>query len=310
MTGTLMDNTLVETLCLDYITLVSERLATIQWLFRKVTDALEEPFRGNIGAMGRSYVSVGGIMAGPAPRSKAETKWVIQVPGLSAETAAYHAPATDEVVHCSRFDLQCTIPVNDAPDIHSLYRILSQPEVYPWNQRGKTPVVTHITNTQGGETLYIGKRSSDMMQRFYLKTIEGFPYLRWEMEVKGRLARSLAREGILHDRDMRATLARSVIAGMPDKIQHYMEPFYELLPQGTGELKRSGYEASDEATLRWLRETAIPALKRAMQGRYQDEVIAALIDAGIPLATRVEQAHLDRKNNRVYDKANGNREKD
>jgi hypothetical protein len=47
-----------------------------------------------------------------------------------------------------------------------------------------------------------------------------------------------------------------------------------------------------------------------MQGRYQDEVIAALIDAGIPLATRVEQAHLDRKNNRVYDKANGNREKD
>jgi hypothetical protein len=89
-----------------------------------------------------------------------------------------------------------------------------------------------------------------------------------------------------------------------------MEPFSELLPQGTGELKRSGYQASDEATLRWLRETAIPALKRAMQGRYQDEVIAALIEAEIPLATRVEQAHLDRKTSRVYDKDSGNSEKD
>jgi hypothetical protein len=160
--------------------------------------------------------------------------------------------------------------------------------------------VTHLVNTQGGETLYVGKRSSDMMQRFYLKEIEGYPFLRWEMEVKGRLARSLAREGILHDRDMRATLARSVIAGMPDMVQHYMGPFAELLPQGTGELKRSGYEASDEATLRWLRDTAIPALKRAMQGRYQDEVIAALLEADIPLATRVEQAHLDRNRSKGY----------
>jgi hypothetical protein len=47
-----------------------------------------------------------------------------------------------------------------------------------------------------------------------------------------------------------------------------------------------------------------------MQGRYQGEVIAALMEAGIPLATRVEQAHLDRKTVGVYDKANGNREKD
>lgn len=293
MTGTMMDYTLTETLCLDYVTIVSENLASIQWIFRKVTDALEEPFRGNIGAMGRSYVSVGGIMAGPAPRSKKETKWCIQVPGLSAETAAYHVQEWNSSVHCSRFDLQVTIPVEDAPEIGSLYRVLSQPDIYPWNQRGKTPVVTHLKNTQGGETLYIGKRQSDMMQRLYLKELDGFPFLRWEMEVKGRLARNLAEQGILRDRDMRATLARSVIAGMPDRVQTMMEPFAKLIPQGTGEMKRSGYEPSDEATLRWLRDTAIPALKRAMQGRYQDEVIAELIEAGIPLATRVERAHLD-----------------
>jgi hypothetical protein len=145
-----------------------------------------------------------------------------------------------------------------------------------------------MVNSLGGETLYIGARTSDIMQRIYKKEIEGMPYMRWEVECKGRLARSLARQGILVDRDMRATFARSVLAGLPGEAEQLTLGFAEQIDQPTGEIKRSGFECQDDATIRWLRMTAIPALKRACEGHLAPEVIRMMKEEGIPLAKKVE----------------------
>lgn len=281
---------LLETLALDYLTVVTETCSKIQHLFRTLSRNSDEVEIGNLNDIRDSYCSLGGMLAGPAPRTKKGTKWTLQVPGLLAHTAAQLVDITESDLWISRFDLQVTLPIDDAPGVRSIYRILSNNEEHPWQQRGKTPVVTIMENTQGGETLYVGKRTSDIMQRIYRKTIEDQPYLRWELEVKGRVARNLAEQGILTDRNMQATLARSIIAGLPGAAQQHMLPFLERIGEGTGEVKRSGYEASDEQTLQWLANTAIPALKKAMEGRFKPEVVHMLVQAGIPLATRVGDA--------------------
>lgn len=284
MENTLRGYTMINELALDYITLVSTQVGRIQRIYYLLTKDSEEPHTGDLKDIQRTSISCGGVMAGPAPRHKPNTKWVLQVPGLLAETAAQHVNIEEDELWCSRFDLQVTIPVGESIDITSMYRLLSDSERYPWRQTGKKPEVTRFENSHGGETLYIGKRTSNVMTRMYKKDVEGLSCMRWEIEIKGPLAREMADRGILRDRDMQATLCRSIISGYPGKAEKYMLPFTELMADGQGELRRSGYEASDARTLEWLASTAFPALRRAMSGRFRAEVLNLLIEFDVPLS--------------------------
>jgi hypothetical protein len=228
---------------------------------------------------------------------------MLQVPGMLAEQAALLLDDTRGVLHVSRFDLQVTIPIENAPHPRDIYSVLSKPEEYPWQQPGRPPRVTLLTNSEGGETIYIGSRTSDIMQRIYIKHMEGRHYVRYEIECKGRLARALDDQGILLDKDVQATFARSVLAGMPGEAQQLTMPFRDKIGQGQGKLVRSGYKASEEATMQWYATTVIPSLKRAMEGRFKDEVISIFEAHGIAIAPKVRDAithRIDKREKRVY----------
>jgi hypothetical protein len=231
---------------------------------------------------------------------------MLQVPGMLAEQAALLLDDVRGVLHVSRFDLQVTIPIEGAPHPKDLYSVLSKPEEYPWQQPGRPPRVTLLTNSEGGETIYIGSRTSDIMQRIYIKHMEGRQYVRYEIECKGRLARALDEQGILLDKDVQATFARSVLAGMPGEAQQLTMPFRSKIGQGQGTLVRSGYKASEEATMQWYATTVIPSLKRAMEGRFRDEVIAVFEAHGIAIAPKVHDAitnRIDKRQKQDYNKA-------
>jgi hypothetical protein len=63
--------------------------------------------------------------------------------------------------------------------------------------------------------------------------------------------------------------------------------FSRDIDEGEGTLVRSGFKASEEATMEWYATTVIPSLKRAMTGKLKDEVIAIFLANGIALSPSV-----------------------
>jgi hypothetical protein len=286
--------TMANELKLDYITLVSSELGELTRIFLKLTEGSRDAARAYTSDPRDSAWSCEGIYLGKMPRQPRHAGAMLQVPGAMAEKAALLLDDARGVLHVSRFDLQVTIPIENAPHPKDLYSVLSKPEEYPWQQPGKPPRVTLLTNSEGGETIYIGSRTSDIMQRVYIKELEGRHYVRYEIECKGRLARALDEQGILLDKDVQATFARSVLAGMPGEAQQLTMPFRDKIGEGKGQLVRSGYRASEEATMQWYATTVIPSLKRAMEGRFKDEVIAVFESHGIAIAPKVHDAITNR----------------
>jgi DNA relaxase NicK len=190
--------------------------------------------------------------------------------------------------HLSRIDLQVTVPLETEVDLSSIYRVLSDPNKFPWKQTGIAPLVQYFQNTEGGETVYIGKRTSDLLTRIYRKRIEGTDCLRWELEIKGRLARGLQEQNVLADQHVRATFARAVLAGYPDAVQNSLQMFADHIDEPTGEVCRKRAEATDEATLMWFRRTVVPALKRAMSGKLRNDVLDLLREENYYLASYAE----------------------
>lgn len=278
---------LVDTLCMDYITMVSSNLPVLQHAFSVLAKLPGDKITGNINRPERNPCYCDGMYLGKVPRQKANDRLMLQVPGIRSEYVAQNVEPAAGYTWCTRFDLQVTVPLMVGPDIEQLYRVLSSPEEYPWRQPGRVPSVTMMKNSEGGMTLYIGARTSDIMQRIYKKDVEGMPYTRYEIECKGRLARRLTDDGILQDKNMRATFARSVLAGLPGEVEQHTMGFAEAIGQGTGEVRRSGFECADDATLRWLRDTAVPALKRAMSGHLRKDVIRIMREHSVPLPEEV-----------------------
>jgi hypothetical protein len=135
------------------------------------------------------------------------------------------------------------------------------------------------------------------MTRIYRKTVEGIECLRWELEIKGRLARGLQEQDVLGDPHVRATFARAVLAGYPDALQHSLAMFADHIEQPTGELVRRRAEAEDAATLAWFRNTVVPALKKAMRGRLREDVVQLLREQNWALtkADELDRIELRRK---------------
>ena len=123
-------------------------------------------------------------------RGKRRVRWIMIASGENAHILLPHFLSPDfEDCRVTRLDIQCTVPKVD-------FLSLSLPVregVYS----------SRVTNSEGGETLYIGKRSDDIMARVYKKRlrqgergdssweIEG---LRFEMEYKGGVARARWRD--------------------------------------------------------------------------------------------------------------------
>jgi len=281
MTDVYTEKMLLETLAIDYLTMTTRHVDIVQSLYREMIRELKDVSTGDPNHLPEKVCSCGPFYASSLPRQPARNGCQLRIAGLSA---AQWAPVVAEYIdriNVSRLDLQVTLPMHSAPDLDELYGVLSSPDKFPWKQPGKPPQTTLISNTLGGKTLYIGKRTSDLMTRLYHKTTPNGKYMRWELEIKGRLARSLANQGILTDRSQQATFARAVLAGYPDGVSQQLLPFGEAVGAPTGEISRTGAPTSEEATLQWFTRTVIPALKNAMRGSLREEVLRLMWAHGV-----------------------------
>jgi hypothetical protein len=313
MTYAGQDEVILGTLAIDYLTLVTPDIARATRQFKLMTYGLEENVIGDYNDPRYVNARCGPYRIGTIPRQKASNGRVLNVHGA---TANYKALALAEMIppgHLSRIDLQVTVPLDTEVDLGSIYRVLSDPDKFPWKQTGIAPLVQYFQNTEGGETVYIGKRTSDLLTRIYRKRIEGIDCLRWELEIKGRLARGLQEQNVLADKHVRATFARAVLAGYPDAVQTSLQMFADHIDQPTGEVCRKRAEATDEATLMWFRRTVVPALKKAMSGKLRNEVLDLLREENYYLASYAEYDRMlkererrERQKERMYKDLQGN----
>jgi hypothetical protein len=273
MADTLTDTHIIDTLATDYIGIHSPSHGIIQRIFAEISRKLPDLTSGDPNKPEDSYAACGPLFMSKIYRQPARNGLALSISGSAAARYTDIIAEYDDVVKLSRIDLQVTISESKAPDIEDLYSILSNPQQFPWRQTGKTPECTLINNTRGGKTLYIGKRTGQLMTRIYIKPIDGVKTVRWELEIKSRMARALQEQGILWDRNVAATTARAVIAGYPDGVQQLLAPFAECIEQGTGEVYRQPKLGRDEATLEWFAGTVVPALKKACAGKLREEVL-------------------------------------
>jgi hypothetical protein len=283
---------LLGQLAIDYLTLVSPQIGAAIQMFRMLTYGVELPWIGDPHSSAHPYSSCGPISIGPIPRQKAERGRIISVHGSVAHDVAHVLQEMIPPSHVSRIDLQVTIPLDWEVEMDGMYHILTNPDQFPWKQQGKAPYVQLIRNNEGGETLYIGKRTSDLLTRIYRKTILGVDCLRWELELKGKLARGLVERGGLTDPHARATVARAVLAGYPTAMQHALDGFAAVLDGGDEKAKRFRAETGEDGTLAWWANTVIPALKKAMKGRLREDIMGLLRAEGYELANYADYGRM------------------
>jgi hypothetical protein len=289
--------TMLGTLAIDYLNVVTPSIQAAEHVFKAISYGVPEPIIGNMSSIDYVSARCGPFRLSTIPRQKGQNGRMVSAHGAPAHYHAGHLGGLLDQGHISRIDLQVTVPLDGPIDLAAIFEILSNPNKYPWKQSGKPPYCQFFTNTDGGETLYIGKRTSDLMTRIYRKTVEGIECLRWELEIKGRLARGLQEQDVLGDPHVRATFARAVLAGYPDALQHSLAMFADHIEQPTGELVRRRAEAEDAATLAWFRNTVVPALKKAMRGRLREDVVQLLREQNWALtkADELDRIELRRK---------------
>lgn len=295
MTKAYTGDALLGQLAIDYVTLVCPQIGAALQMYRLLTYGLDEGWSGDPYNLTSPYSNCGPYHIGPIPRQKQNKGRILSAAGAAAHDQAGTLAEMIPPSHVSRIDLQVTIPLNFEVEMDGMYYILTNPDQFPWKQTGKTPYVQLIRNNQGGETLYIGKRTSDLMTRIYRKTVLGVDCLRWELELKGRLARGLAEQGGLTDHHARATLARAVLAGYPTAMQHALDGFAAVLDGGAENPKRFRPEVGEDTTLAWWANTVIPALKKAMKGKLRPEIMGLLRAEGYELANSGDYATMKLK---------------
>lgn len=187
--GFMSSNWEIEEAGLDWITITGKDSDGDCELFEAVCQwqdelSLHHPVRdwGLLGYKGRA--------AGPVRLGfRNDTSYIIQVSGAWAETALARIPQLDNL-HVTRVDFQVTASVGHEQMVaHQAYQKALNLE----KDNANYPTVTFITGTRG-DTLYLGRRTSDKVLRLYDKGAEqggskGFLF-RWEVEYKKGRARS------------------------------------------------------------------------------------------------------------------------
>lgn len=100
-----------------------------------------------------------------------------------------------DAVHCTRIDLQTTWEIGYPPQVQPekwYEKAVAQPP-----KNGRKPYYSKILNSDGGWSLYVGRRASAQMGRVYDKGVEqGMAprgnIVRWELELKEGLASQAA----------------------------------------------------------------------------------------------------------------------
>jgi hypothetical protein len=286
------DKTLLDTLCMDYITLTSYDTQLLEAHARYIVSRIPEHMPTVKNRMQYAGLNCDGVFYGVG-RQHNGLHAILQVPGFRSLVAAAIARVDAELVRCSRFDLQITIDAALVPSLELLFEKLNASDAANWNQPGPRPKLQHIRNSDGYDTLYVGTRTSELFRRIYVKPIEGKDYLRYEVEYKGNLARALFERGDVGNMSAHKDLFRHQFHALPGTVQRLLQPFVERAGQGSGKFVPVNRSTDEETAIEWFASGVVPALRKARQRGYFHKVCAIMSSNGYDLSVRSDQVRRD-----------------
>lgn len=200
---------------------------------------------------------------GSAIQSDKRLNHLIHVSGETANTiypdfANYGA----DLVECTRFDVQLTLPMPDDFSLRFICDYLRglEPSAWPGKQnRGRH--VGPLLDDGGMDTLYIGSRESDSFIRIYVKVDdEGNYYVRFEVEMKGKRSREVFRQ--LRHYDL-----HRILAGEFDRLPSVPCDYWHAL----GDVLNNPHQitvprdvVTEDSTFRWFADVVRPSLRRLL----------------------------------------------
>lgn len=175
--------------------------------------------------------------------------------------------------NCSRLDVALTFmftrPIHHVAS--TAYR-----DVAELGEPASIRTYSLVVNSKGGETLYVGSRSSDQFGRLYDKSAEqgdeeiGHTW-RYEVEFKAERAKlALTRLTSMRDRDM---LYSALVHGFFDK---RAVPVPKIEGGEFVHLEAAAHPRDDDVSLAWLARQVRPVVKRLVEHGRGEEVIDAL----------------------------------
>lgn len=172
----------------------------------------------------------------------------------------------------SRLDLQYTVRLETPRPEH--FKEQHARAVGASRGRGRSSSITLITSTTEGDSLYLGRRSSDVYARCYDKGREeklapAGMLIRYELEFKRARAKMLATS--LRSSSSKDDDVVGIVAG------HFRRKQIECwssLDKGREVL--TGRGSDSERRLRWLRSGVAPSLARLRDGNRLNEAVHAL----------------------------------
>lgn len=175
--------------------------------------------------------------------------------------------------NCTRLDLQQTILLEEEDrgffDRMEAF-LLSRPA-----GRGRSAQVTRVRDSKGGNTLYLGSRTSDVYYRVYDKGVESGTYepgrlIRFEIELKRDLAKT-AMLNVLRSKSEKDEIL-SIIAGLFGRQSVNISSSYVQL------LEVACVDSSSDVQqrLRYLAKSVRPLVQKLISAGFEDEAMACL----------------------------------
>jgi DNA relaxase NicK len=203
---------------------------------------------------------------------------ILRLSGAAA--SAHTAESIPHATNVSRIDLQitCFDTIQQAERAHLAYHsMLEAPR-----RRGRPPSANLRLNSEGGQTLYVGARTSDRVGRYYdygvaHKIAQAGAYWRLEVEYKRQEALHLAKlsaEAKLDDALIAAFVVDYFVnRGIPAPAN--MEDLAAVIDGHRATLNKAEVSDADKA-LQWLFQSVRGSVQRLVQSGRLADVISAL----------------------------------
>lgn len=257
----------------------AERL--LAWSSEAVTTQMRLGFQRK----GWGLSGFSGFQCGPVQYGIRNREVIVRLSGSVADNS--WRKVYELSTNCSRVDIQCTSRT-DSPAALRVRRYARAAQAYSREKKGRSST-TLLFCTDGGSTVYLGKRQSERMGRIYDKGVQsGEAYwqnsVRHECEFKGAVAWSVIRT-LFCARDNYTPCAR-LLRGFFER-RGVALPFLEA-PPFLLEVRRP--PADCQTYLAWLRKQVSPGVKRLVACGMMDQVVQAL---GLPPQSTVSPHMMD-----------------
>lgn len=200
---------------------------------------------------------------------------------LSGDLAAWHFPDLyPNRDNISRLDLAVTVDCLRPRDDHAREQYQAATAAYAEHPHGALPSL--VQDGQGGSTLYLGHRTSNLFLRLYNKGAEALHQgtaeeaLRyancWRYEVECKGERALAYAHGVHQADSPTDYIRDTVHRI--FTDHHVTPLYDA---GSSYFLVPGFRrrSDDDRRLAWFRRSVQPAVKQLVKdGRFTEALDA------------------------------------